>query len=235
MIAIVGGSGAGKTWLADRLRAGLGNAACRLSLDDFYRDRSHLAPGRRERLNFDAPTAIDWPRVERVLRDCRAGRLTRVPCYDFTRHARRSDHESWQPKPVVVMDGLWLLLRPGIRRLFDLGIFLDCPARLRLQRRIARDRVERGRSPALVRRQFRETVLPMHRRYVAPQSRWADVILTHPIREKDVRRLLEQARMPLKASSHFSGGMTAGFPAEPLTRIRTEDPDDRLVHQPTVA
>ena len=68
LVAIVGGSGAGKSWLAERLHRRLGARAARLSLDDFYRDRSHLPPGRREKLNFDHPRSIDWRSAERVLR-----------------------------------------------------------------------------------------------------------------------------------------------------------------------
>src|SRR4026208_2252253 len=88
LIAIVGGSGAGKTWLADRLQQACGNGAGRLSLDDFYRDRSHLSPARRATIHFDSPRAIDWPLVMQVLRACRAGQLTGLPRYSFATHTR---------------------------------------------------------------------------------------------------------------------------------------------------
>ena len=61
LVAVVGGSGSGKTWLATRICTLLGDKACHLALDDFYLDRSHLAPEQRVRLNFDVPQAIDWP------------------------------------------------------------------------------------------------------------------------------------------------------------------------------
>src|SRR6266478_2144711 len=153
LIAIVGGSGAGKTWLADRLQQALGPEACCLSLDNFYRDRSHLPPARREQINFDHPRAIDWPCLERVLKDCRAGRATHLPQYNFTSHTRLHTDLPYRPKTLVIVDGLWLLRRPAVRRLFDLRIFLDAPPRLRFRRRLARDVAERGRSPAAARRQ----------------------------------------------------------------------------------
>ncbi len=71
LVALVGGSGAGKSWLADRLQRALGTDAGRLSLDDFYYDRSHLPPKRRAHVNFDHPRAIDWRSVERALKGCR--------------------------------------------------------------------------------------------------------------------------------------------------------------------
>jgi len=194
LIAIVGGSGAGKTWLADRLQQALGPEACRLSLDNFYRDRSHLPLARREQINFDHPRAIDWPCLERVLKDCRVGRATHLPHYDFTSHTRLRTDPSWRPKPLIIADGLWLLRRPAVRRLFDLRIFLDCPAELRLRRRLTRDARERGRSRASVRRQFQATVTPMHERYVAPQAGRADLVLKQPLQEAEVRQLADGLR-----------------------------------------
>ena len=189
LVAIVGGSGSGKTWFAKKLQAALGRQATRLSLDDFYRDRSRLSPARRARLNFDHPRAIDWPGVERALHDLLAGRPARIPNYDFKTHCRRDHEKLLPPKPVVLMDGLWLLHRRSLRRLFALRIFIDCPARTRLRRRLARDRRSRGRTAAAVREQFCETVDPMHARFVAPQQSRADVVLPANFGEREVREL----------------------------------------------
>ncbi|MBU6399067.1 MAG: uridine kinase [Verrucomicrobia bacterium] len=192
LIAIVGGSGAGKTWLATELGSFLGQGAARLSLDQFYRDRSHLPPAGRERVNYDHPRAIDWPWFEHVLADCRAGRPTRLPEYDFSTHTRSARLRSWQPKAVVLIDGLWLLRRPRVRRQFDLRVFIDCPARVRLVRRLRRDRANRGRESAGVRHRFRCQVAPLHRRFVAPQARWADLVLKHPLTPTGAARLADR-------------------------------------------
>jgi uridine kinase len=186
VFAVVGGSGAGKTWLVERLCRVLGDKACRLSLDDFYRDRSHLPLARRSRLNFDVPTAIDWEDAERTLLDCRTGRPTHVPRYDFATHSRLTDPQLWLPRPVVFAEGLWLLHQPELRRIFDLTIYLDTPAELRHARRVARDTVERGYTADAVEQRLLQTVLPMHERYVEPQKRWADVVLAQPLEESEV-------------------------------------------------
>jgi uridine kinase len=194
IVAIVGGSGAGKTWLADRLQQACGNGVGRLSLDDFYRDRSHLSPARRSAINFDHPRAIDWPLVMQVLRACRAGQVTRLPRYSFATHTRLHQREEWVPSSIVLMDGLWLFSRPTVRELFDLRIFLACATQLRLERRLARDVAERGRLPEAIRDQFWKTVAPMHDRFVAPQARWADIILTEPPSEAEIRTLIDLVR-----------------------------------------
>lgn len=179
LVAIVGGSGSGKSWLADRLQQALGDDASRLSLDDFYRDRSHLPPARRAELNFDHPLAIDWAALETTLRQCAQGRQASVPVYDFHTHTRAARPRDFTPGRLVLFDGLWLLRRPSVRRFFDYSIFLDCPAPLRLSRRLARDCAERGRSRASVARQFATTVEPMHVKYVEGQRKWADRVLSN--------------------------------------------------------
>lgn len=192
LVAIVGGSAAGKTWLADQLQSLLGDKAARLSLDDFYRDRSHLSPARRAKINFDHPRAIDWPRVEQTLKAFLAGQPAFVPAYDFASHSRKTDPQILSPKPVLLVDGLWLLHRPALRKLFALSIFIDCSANARLSRRLTRDMRSRGRSSESVRQQFLETVEPMHQLHVAPQLRWADICLSTPVKKADLHRIAEE-------------------------------------------
>jgi uridine kinase len=186
LIAIVGGSGSGKSWLAEKLQAALGGRVARFSLDDFYRDRSYLSLERRARVNYDHPRAIDWTTFEAVLHACLAGQSARLPCYDFKTHRRLGRVKLLKPRAIILVDGLWLLRRPALRRLFALRIFLDCAARTRLRRRLARDLCFRGRSRASIRQQFRETVEPMHRKHVLPQRRWADKTFAESFTEQQV-------------------------------------------------
>lgn len=193
-VAIVGGSGAGKTWLAKKLQAALNPNAARVSLDDFYRDCSRVRPERRGKLNFDNPRAIDWRAMEQALNALRAGRSARLPCYDFKTHCRLAQTSTLAHRPVVLVDGLWLLHRRSLRRLFGLKIFVDCPARTRRTRRLARDLRARGRKRGDILEQLQNTVEPMHARFVVPQQKWADIVLRHNLGARDVRRLAQQLR-----------------------------------------
>ncbi|HTL17518.1 MAG TPA: zeta toxin family protein, partial [Patescibacteria group bacterium] len=158
LIVIAGGSGSGKTWLADKLIRALPRLVVRLSLDSFYLDRSHLSPARRARLNFDHPRALDWRRVEQVLHALLSGRRAPVPVYDFKTHSRAARVILVTPRPIILLEGLWPLTRQSIRRLARLSVFLRCPARLRLGRRILRDQASRGRTRSSIHQQFRESV-----------------------------------------------------------------------------
>lgn len=209
-IAIVGGSGAGKSWLAERLEHCFGKHCARISLDSFYQDRSHLRPGRRERINYDHPRAIDWGRVEQFLRDTRAGRTTFVPQYDFKTHTRTAP-ALWEPKSIVVFEGLWLLNKAAVREQFDLSIFLDAPGWLRLRWRTARDVTERGRSAASVRRQFLRQVGPMHVRHVAPQRRWADLVMKQKIGKPEVDQVAGAICGLLNSETPGTGSFASDF------------------------
>ena len=203
LVAIVGGSGSGKTWLAEKLCAELGRRAARLSLDDFYRDCSRVPVARRGRINFDHPRAIDWKSFERVLRQCLAGGTARVPVYDFGTHSRLARRRVFQSRPIILVDGLWLLHRRTLRRLFGLSLFLKCSGRRRLQRRLARDLQTRNRSAGSVREQFRLTVAPMHKRHVEPQMRWAELVIREIPTKRRVKLLAH--KLHSKATMLISG------------------------------
>ncbi len=178
LIAITGGSGSGKTWLARRLKRRLGGQAGLISLDDFYRDLADRPARERARVNFDHPEAIDWDLFRECLVGIQRGERMELPRYDFATHTRHGRPRVWQPRPVVVIDGLWLLRRPAIRKLYAMTVFVDCPEELRLARRLARDQAERARSRASVLRQWRSQVKPMHDAHVAPQVKQARLVVT---------------------------------------------------------
>jgi uridine kinase len=185
LVGIVGGSGSGKSWLAQHLHLMFPEQSAIVSLDCFYRDRSHVPSGLRARLNYDHPRSIDWAAAEAFLTQWREGKPAWLPNYDFATHTRQQGQ--WcMPRPLLLADGLWLLWRPEMRRLFDLTIYVDCPEDVRLARRVARDTATRGRSPDSIREQFLKWVTPMHERFVAPQKKWADVSLSQPIGKKEI-------------------------------------------------
>jgi len=192
LVAIAGGSGAGKTFLAQKLKKHFGKDALVLSLDSFYRDLSHMPAERRSKVNFDDPKAIDWQCLERTLKQLIARKPTRVPCYDFKTHCRQSHDMLLMPKPIVIVDGLWVLRRPSLRRLFDVKVFIECATGLRFKRRLRRDTIERGRTEDSVCEQFVETVAPMHKKFVQSQSKVANVVISGEFNDGDVKALAEK-------------------------------------------
>ena len=198
IVGIVGGSCAGKTWLATRLESLFGGRAVRLSQDDFYLDRSHLSMAQRTRVNFDHPRAIDWDRMEEVLEQFKSGSSASVPRYDFKTHGRMPVETTVNPTGLVLVEGLWLFRRPAMRKLFNLKVFIRAPWDWRERKRLERDTGERGRTAEQVKEQLSRFTFPMHERFVAPQERWADEVLEGPVNEQDVQRLTRSIEMTLE-------------------------------------
>ena len=157
-----------------------------LSLDDYYRDLSHLKPALREARNFDHPDALDWDRLFSDLDDLARGYSVQAPLYDFAGHLRRGSRTIEAPQRVLIVEGMFVLQRARLRATLDLSIFIDLPRETCLQRRLARDTQERARSPRSVREQFVSTVEPMYREHVLPTKTHADLVV-------DGRRPLAEA------------------------------------------
>jgi uridine kinase len=192
IVSIVGGSGAGKTWLSHQIAAAFPTEATEISLDDFYFDRSHVSPDQRRLVNYDHPEAIEWGLLREFLENFRGGRPAHVPRYDFSSHCRNGQRAACTPTRLLIVDGLWLLTQQDVRELFDLSIFLECPTQVRLERRLTRDVIERGRHAEDVREIFERVVAPMHTRHVAPQRRWATVVLHDPVSEADLEGVVSR-------------------------------------------
>jgi uridine kinase len=178
LVGIAGGTGSGKTTLAEKVVEGLPpGRAWLIQHDDYYRDRSHLTPAERDRLNFDEPDALENDRMVADLRSLRDGRIVEVPRYDFGTHTRRAETHRLDPRPVIVVEGILLFAVPELRDLFDLRIFVDTPDDTRLMRRIKRDLLERGRDLASIEAQYFGSVREMHTMHVAPSRRHAHLVV----------------------------------------------------------
>ena len=166
---ISGGSGAGKTTLTRHLLERLGEAEVSvLAFDAYYRDQDHLTPAERSLVNYDHPDSLDHDLFATHVEALRTGSDVESPVYDFTTHTRTGEVQRIQARDVVIVEGILLLSFSAIANGLDIAVFIDVPEDIRLERRILRDVHERGRAPADVRRQFAETVAPMHDTFVEP-------------------------------------------------------------------
>jgi uridine kinase len=179
-LGVAGGSGSGKTTVADRLATMLGaDHMALIPLDAYYVARSDQTIEQRSQANYDHPSAFDWELLETHLALLGGGQPAPVPIYDYAVHDRSSHVDMVAPRSIVVLEGILVLSEARIRDRLDLKVFVDIDADLRFIRRLERDVAERARSPHSVIEQYLTTVRPSHVQFVEPSKRYADVIVPH--------------------------------------------------------
>jgi uridine kinase len=178
VLGIAGGSGSGKSTVARALLDALApGAGVLIEQDHYYRSQSHLAPEERQRVNYDHPDALEVELLAAHIDELRAGRAIERPTYDFAVHDRAPSGVRIEPARVIVVEGILVLFETRLRQRFDAKLFVDTDADIRLMRRIRRDLEQRGRTFAQIRKQYYESVRPMHTAFVEPSKRFADLIV----------------------------------------------------------
>ena len=178
VIGICGGTGSGKTTVANKIVDSVGRAnVVFLQQDAYYRDLGDMPLEVKRHLNFDHPDALDNDLLINHLRTLKAGESIDQPVYDYSTHSRTNQKRHIDPRPVIIVEGILVFVSAELRSLMDMKVFVDTDADIRFIRRLQRDLEERGRSAKSVMDQYQTTVRPMHLQFVEPSKRYADVII----------------------------------------------------------
>lgn len=170
VVVVAGGTASGKSTIVSQLVAQTG--ATHLGHDRYYWDVPEPAGH-----DFDHPDALDTDRLVSDLAKLRSGESVELPVYDFASHSRTTEVEYVEPSAIIVVEGILVLADERVAQLADLTVFVDAPEPIRLERRMARDVAERGRTKASVLAQYAATVKPNHDRFVEPSRARASLIL----------------------------------------------------------
>jgi uridine kinase len=178
IIGICGGTGSGKTTVAEKIIASIGDArVAYLQQDSYYRNLGDMPLDARNEVNFDHPDAFDTGLLLDHLQNLRAGKCIERPIYDFVTHSRKQNTLLMAPLPVIIVEGILVFFDSRVRDLMDIKIFVDCDADIRFIRRLKRDLRERGRGVDSVIEQYLTSVRPMHLQFIEPLMCYADLIL----------------------------------------------------------
>lgn len=178
VIGIAGGTGSGKTTVVNNIINSFapGEVAV-IPQDSYYKDSSHIPMEERSKINFDEPAAIEWTLLVEHLRRLKEGQCVEMPTYSYLTCTRQKETVPVCPTPVVIVEGILVLNDPVLRSLMDVKVFVDADPDERLIRVIARDCIERGRTPQMVIDRYQEVLKPMHCQYIEPSKRFADLIV----------------------------------------------------------
>ncbi len=178
IIGICGGTGSGKTTIANRiLQSVSADEVVFIQQDLYYRNLKDMPLDYRNAANFDHPDALDNDLLVNHLKKLNAGEPVELPIYDFRTHTRLPDTTPIQAKPIVIVEGILIFAEPRVLEQMDIKVFVDTPDDIRFIRRLKRDIAERGRTLDSVIEQYIATVRPMHNQFVEPSKRHADVII----------------------------------------------------------
>lgn len=178
VIGIAGGSGSGKTTVANMIIQHVGaEKIAYLPHDAYYKDLSNLPEAQRHLINFDHPNSLETSLLIQHVIQLKKGQPIELPIYDFRIHCRANQTQRIEPKAVIIVEGILIFVEAELRELFDVKVFVDTDPDIRFIRRLQRDILERGRSTESVIQQYLSTVRPMHLEFVEPSKRYADIII----------------------------------------------------------
>jgi len=178
LIGIAGGTGAGKTLVAQSIAEDLGSEqVVILEQDSYYKDLRNIPLGERESRNFDHPDAFDRDLLRAQLETLLAGGQVDMPVYDMRTHTRSAQALPVKGRRIMILDGLLILEDPALRQLMDIKLYVDADPDIRFIRRLKRDLTERGRTLDQIIRQYESSVRPMHLQFVEPSKRYADLVI----------------------------------------------------------
>ena len=178
IIGIAGGTGSGKTTVVNKIVDSFpaGEVAV-IPQDSYYKDSSHIPPEDRQKINFDEPAAIEWPLLVEHLKQLKEGKAIEMPTYSYLTCTRQPETVRVDPVDVVIIEGILVLCEAELRDMMDVKVFVDADADDRLIRVIARDCIQRGRTPQIVIDRYQDVLKPMHNMYIEPTKRYADLII----------------------------------------------------------
>ena len=199
IIGIYGGTGSGKTTIVNMIASHFSSNDIEIiSQDSYYKDNSDISYEDRCKLNFDHPDAIDFNLLHKHLKNLRKGETVEQPIYDFKIHNRLKKTIQIKPKKILILEGILIMCHAEIRSIFDLKIFINANSKPRMERRIKRDIVERGRSRDEVLKRYIETLKPMHEKFIEPTKIYANYIIENQFNNKlNIDELLEKMKLYL--------------------------------------
>ena len=178
IIGISGGTGSGKTTVANRILETVpADEVVFIQQDLYYRNLKDMPLDYRNQANFDHPDALDNDLLIAHLKKLKSGEPVELPIYDFRTHTRLPATTRIESKPIVILEGILIFAEPRLREQLDIKVFVDTPDDIRFIRRLRRDIAERGRTLDSVIEQYIATVRPMHIQFIEPSKRYADVII----------------------------------------------------------
>lgn len=177
IIGITGGSGSGKSRFLKELKGSFSNGVTSICQDDYYRPREHQLVDKNGEYNFDRPESIDYEHFASDLLKLSKWETVEKDEYTFNNPEATPKKIIYKPQPVILVEGIFIFHYQKIVELMDLKIFVDAKDYIKLQRRLTRDRLERGYDADDVLYKYENHIMPSYYKYIAPHKEEADLVV----------------------------------------------------------
>lgn len=182
LVGVAGGSGSGKTTLVRALRDQLApGTACIVSQDDYYLPLDRQRKDPNGHVNWDLPGAVDLDLLADDLKCLAQGEAVYRKEYAYEKPGAEQRWMEIRPARVILVEGLFLLQHQALRERFDLKVYVEASEQVQLQRRIGRDRRERGYTREEVMYQWEHHVLPACREHLLPYRHACDLQIVNEL------------------------------------------------------
>lgn len=207
IIGVAGGSASGKTSFLKSLKEKMPQGSvCIISQDNYYKPIGEQKKDNNGKVNFDLPESIDRDRFYEDLTNIKNGKSITIKEYTFNNAAKTPGLIVVKPAPIIVMEGLFIFHYEEIRKSLDLRVYIDAQEHVKLERRIRRDRDERGYPENTVRYQWENHVMPSYKKFLRPYRDDCHIIITNNSNyDKGLEVLLSHlsAKLPNDYSKRF--------------------------------
>ena len=180
LFGISGSSGSGKSFIVKFLKSSLGPEILSVIYhDNYYKKREDQEKDRQGNYNFDLPSSFHQDELVEDLIKIKSGKSIIRKEYTFNNPKINPISLRVEPKPIVIVEGLFLFNDPNISKFLDKKIFIDCDLNVMIDRRITRDHEKRGYDKSDVLYKYNNHVLPAFNKFILPHKDKSDLIVNN--------------------------------------------------------
>jgi len=186
LVGLAGGSASGKTTFIRQISKEFGdNQVCVISQDHYYKGLSEQLRDENGIVNFDHPTGIDFKRIKKDIRKLLKGKPVQIVEYTFNNPDVFPKQITYQPAPIILLEGLFVFADKGLNALYDYRLYIDADEDVTLERRLKRDTTERGMTHEEVMYQWDNHVKPAYDQFLKPHKQDSDYVIQNTYNFED--------------------------------------------------
>jgi len=176
ILAISGGIGSGKTYIAERLAKTFGKDTLHFKMDDYYRSVDEVNPDNIEHFNWDTPGTLNIKLFNNHLEAISQGRAIEKPIY-CKETSKVVGIERTEPKRIILVDGAYVLHK-NVSLPNSTKVFVVANDEKRLERKLVRDVLirKKGTKEDILDYHY-NCAVDAHKKYVEPTRKFADIII----------------------------------------------------------